>query len=1338
MRTTTFIINLCIIVVYVGFLTVAEASSQVFFSDDFEDGDVSDWAGGYYKGEWDLDGKLDGAPILTAEANAAKSGKFGMRFTKDRTGNYIAAIVSSPQFGPLTSRFQVEFDILPDNYQHIIWLGEAGPFETHDEKLISRFGITFNDGRIGLRAQGFPALGQYVPDNFYHVTMVAEPSNNVFDVTVTGPSLRDTAGNSVNKLTMTDQEFELPMSAGGIRRINLVAGATLTSTSTRGLDNVVVGEPTKDDTSTGKLPITGRVILAEDFESYDDGGSITSGGWKNHASGISGAVTTETSYGGDKSYRMQGRSNWARVETHPIEYSPKVILKVAMMAPNYPTGGLVGLWRRSPHKRWVGITFGEEWGDSKMIGWYAGGNWQSIMEYELGRWYDIILSVNMTAGIIDVYIDGELKVNAHEFTIKEGYDVEYDVLELTADNANASNVLYVDELQILVPEEQPVNPTNAGKTLNLDGDGDYVLISNGSLDVSYSQITVEAWIKLDSNLPVFSIVSKFVHDNILGDETFYLGEHVRTNDGRVRWQITNAAIDSFVLPTAEWVHVVGTFDNGSLILYKNGMLEKQAKVSQTTLPQNTTPTLIGASHSRNTSNVVWFTPGHIDEVRIWNRTLSQEEIQTNMNRTLTGTEEGLFAYYTFDGLNNEGLIPDLSGNGNHGTLMGDAHLVDSTAPIGEVPEPIEKLVAYWNFDEGSGDIAHDSSGNGNNGTIHGATWVDNAACGKTLSFDGEKNYVDCGHTNSLTLTTFSVSAWIKIEDGDGSSLVVNKGGYGYDPPGKNSNYAISVRDNKFSGGFEEHGGADYEVESSETYNDGNWHFVVVTYDKKNLILYVDGDEVGREETSADPELNNTSPLTIGKNSLLDDRYFNGQVDEVRIYNYALSKSQIQADMNKCTPTSESESRKLIIPELTAAPGDTVTVPITIDDAEGVAGADISLTYDSSILTISEVKSTELSGDLSLIPNTETAGQISLSIAGAKGIAEGSGSLIDLIFTVDSKAEAGSETQIKFEDAALFDELGETIPSSVQDGKMEIVSACTKGDVNNDGKIRANDAIIALRIATGLQQPTDAQRCAADMNDDGKIRANDAIIILRKATGLAAPVMETIASAGKPITVMLSETHGIVGESVTVPLKVDSIDGLAGGNFCIAYDNTVLRAVDISSDSDVSLAGNIAEPGVVRIAFASADKVSNETVAEIRFDILADDVSPLTLQRAELYRSDALPVDSRKIDGQFSSWAMPPEHSALLQNFPNPFNPETWIPYQLKEGDEVRIRIYNVAGNLVRELELGYKPAGLYVSQDRAAYWDGRNKLGTLVASGVYFYSIKAGDFSAVRKLIVLK
>jgi len=98
----------------------------------------------------------------------------------------------------------------------------------------------------------------------------------------------------------------------------------------------------------------------------------------------------------------------------------------------------------------------------------------------------------------------------------------------------------------------------------------------------------------------------------------------------------------------------------------------------------------------------------------------------------------------------------------------------------------------------------------------------------------------------------------------------------------------------------------------------------------------------------------------------------------------------------------------------------------------------------------------------------------------------------------------------------------------------------------------------------------------------------------------------------------------------------------------------------------------------------------------------------------------------------------PKSSKLLQNYSNPFNPDTWIPYQLSEGADVTIRIYNVTGQLVRVLNLGHKPAGFFFSKAQAAYWDGRNEAGERVSSGVYFYQLRAGGFAAMRRMVILK
>ena len=97
-----------------------------------------------------------------------------------------------------------------------------------------------------------------------------------------------------------------------------------------------------------------------------------------------------------------------------------------------------------------------------------------------------------------------------------------------------------------------------------------------------------------------------------------------------------------------------------------------------------------------------------------------------------------------------------------------------------------------------------------------------------------------------------------------------------------------------------------------------------------------------------------------------------------------------------------------------------------------------------------------------------------------------------------------------------------------------------------------------------------------------------------------------------------------------------------------------------------------------------------------------------------------------------------KRNQLLQNFPNPFNPETWIPFRLVAESHVTIHIHNATGQLVRRLSPGTMPAGNYSSQEQAVYWDGRNQIGEPVSSGVYLYTIHAGDFSATRRLLIRK
>ena len=97
-----------------------------------------------------------------------------------------------------------------------------------------------------------------------------------------------------------------------------------------------------------------------------------------------------------------------------------------------------------------------------------------------------------------------------------------------------------------------------------------------------------------------------------------------------------------------------------------------------------------------------------------------------------------------------------------------------------------------------------------------------------------------------------------------------------------------------------------------------------------------------------------------------------------------------------------------------------------------------------------------------------------------------------------------------------------------------------------------------------------------------------------------------------------------------------------------------------------------------------------------------------------------------------------KRTALLQNYPNPFNPETWIPYQLANDAHVTLNIYDQSGHFVRALDIGRQKPGVYRDKTNAAYWDGRNQNGERVTSGTYFYQFRAGDYSALRQMVILK
>ena len=194
--------------------------------------------------------------------------------------------------------------------------------------------------------------------------------------------------------------------------------------------------------------------------------------------------------------------------------------------------------------------------------------------------------------------------------------------------------------------------------------------------------------------------------------------------------------------------------------------------------------------------------------------------------------------------------------------------------------------------------------------------------------------------------------------------------------------------------------------------------------------------------------------------------------------------------------------------------------------------------------------------------------------------------------------------------------------------------------------------------------------------------------------------------------------------------VDELTGLAKDGFRIKVKNLSTKAaLSTISQGDVAQgynmtfvdlnAGNAARVGdVLEISADSPNPLIG--VQPVRHIVTVDDVKNSRIELEELVAYEI------------------PAETELLRNYPNPFNPETWIPYHLSEDADVSLTIYDATGILVRTIDLGHQIAAKYDTRAKAIYWDGRNRFGEQVASGIYFYSLSAGDFSATRKMVILK
>ncbi len=280
-----------------------------------------------------------------------------------------------------------------------------------------------------------------------------------------------------------------------------------------------------------------------------------------------------------------------------------------------------------------------------------------------------------------------------------------------------------------------------------------------------------------------------------------------------------------------------------------------------------------------------------------------------------------------------------------------------------------------------------------------------------------------------------------------------------------------------------------------------------------------------------------------------------------------------------------------------------------------------------------------------------------------------------LLKVQFKAKASGESEVTLRNLQFVSLGGDTIDAIAHGVRITVKGGLAMGDVNRDGVVTIVDLVL---VSQKLNQTVSADE-PADVNGDGVVNTIDLIIVSQAIGSTTAPAAPSTFPTFPRLT----------GEPTIFPPPVLASRSIGAGG---------LRGVTTIT------------PAMIEAWIAQARLEDDGSLA------FKEGIENLEKLLASLI----------------------PEATALLRNYPNPFNPETWMPYQLATPAEVTLTIYDMNGQLVRRLAVGHQAAGMYRNRSRAAYWDGRNQLGESVASGVYFYTLRAGDFTATRRMLILK
>ncbi|MDD3486964.1 MAG: DUF2341 domain-containing protein [Candidatus Moranbacteria bacterium] len=403
-----------------------------------------------------------------------------------------------------------------------------------------------------------------------------------------------------------------------------------------------------------------------------------------------------------------------------------------------------------------------------------------------------------------------------------------------------------------------------GGTCKFDNVDDYVNVADSdSLDAGGS-LTLEAWVNFDEYSDYETYIFKY--------DSYFLGKRQDVNKFYFNVYSPGQSWSAYTINTdelssgdeGEWFHLAGVFDQaaGKSRLYINGILDKEQSVSAKGIAKNSNDVQMGHATGWSSS---WYANSSLDDVRVYNYARTSKQIIEDMN---------------------------------------------AGHPIGG--SPVGSSIAHWKFDEGNGGTAYDSSINGNNGNLgigsSAPTWTNSGKFGKALSFDGSNDYVDTTDMSTVELSDVTLSFWAKVSNTTEDHGFIYKGTHSTNQPlmiwfddtagsadkGSGNTNCISVL--TFDGSTQH-----WVATPTNSINDTNWHYVgvVINPTNKKIEVYIDGI-LSESNTKTWNGIQNTSTaIRFGNSNPANSAVaLSGMMDEVKIYNSALTPDQIAIDMNQ--------------------------------------------------------------------------------------------------------------------------------------------------------------------------------------------------------------------------------------------------------------------------------------------------------------------------------------------------------------------------------------------------------------------------------------------------------